>query len=199
MLVLKSQTSAYHEAIERQMGLLLGAVTQQEYGKLLQRLLGYYLPLEARILALPEWRSTLPEVKIRQKSHLLITDLEHLRVSAEKCSRLPQCERLAEVNSITRALGCQYVLERATLSGQIILRHLREQLGVDAGKGGSFFASFGEKVVHLWSAYEQFVNGYCTLPETQAILVSAACQTFDTMNCWLFPGEQEAKENNVRC
>jgi heme oxygenase len=51
---------------------------------------------------------------------------------------LPQYHDLPDIEDWPRMLGCLYVLEGATLGGQIISRHLQRTLHIDAINGAAF-------------------------------------------------------------
>ena len=87
MLALKQGTRVHHDALERKMAPLLGTVSIHTYTALLQKLFGFYKPLEERIAALPGWHN-LPVVDLgrRQKVPLLTRDLLCLKVTKSKLS-----------------------------------------------------------------------------------------------------------------
>jgi heme oxygenase (biliverdin-IX-beta and delta-forming) len=169
---------------------LLGTVSIHTYTALLQKLFGYYKPLEERIAALPGWHNLPVDLGRRQKAPLLARDLLWLKVTQPQLSQLPQCERLPEVKSITQALGCLYVLEGATLGGQIIGRHLKKNLALDENRGCAFFCSYGDEVGLMWKCFRETLSSHCSkhgrTEEEQ--LVTSACETFVSLDYWLFGG-----------
>jgi heme oxygenase (biliverdin-IX-beta and delta-forming) len=169
---------------------LLGTVSIHTYTALLQKLFGYYKPLEERIAALPGWHNLPVDLGRRQKAPLLARDLLWLKVTQPQLSQLPQCERLPEVTSITQALGCLYVLEGATLGGQIIGRHLKKNLALDEDRGCAFFCSYGDEVGLMWKSFRETLSSHCSkhgrTEEEQ--LVTSACETFVSLDYWLFGG-----------
>ena len=169
---------------------LLGTVSIHAYTALLQKLFGYYKPLEERIAALPGWHNLPVDLGRRQKAPLLARDLLWLKPTQPQLSQLPQCERLPEVKSITQALGCLYVLEGATLGGQIIGRHLKKNLALDEDGGCAFFCSYGDEVGLMWKCFRETLSSHCSkhgrTEEEQ--LVTSACETFVSLDSWLFRG-----------
>lgn len=190
MLALKQRTRIHHDALERKMAPLLGTVSIHTYTALLQKLFGYYKPLEERIAALPGWHNLPVDLGRRQKAPLLARDLLWLKVTQPQLSLLPQCERLPEVKSITQALGCLYVLEGATLGGQIIGRHLKKNLALDEDRGCAFFCSYGDEVGLMWKCFRETLSSHCSkhgrTEEKQ--LVTSARETFVSLDYWLFGG-----------
>jgi heme oxygenase (biliverdin-IX-beta and delta-forming) len=190
LLDLKQGTRIHHDALERKMAPLLGTVSIHTYTALLQKLFGYYKPLEERIAALPGWHNLPVDLGRRQKAPLLARDLLWLKVTQPQLSLLPQCERLPEVKSITQAFGCLYVLEGATLGGQIIGRHLKKNLALDEDRGCAFFCSYGDEVGLMWKCFRETLSSHCSkhgrTEEKQ--LVTSARETFVSLDYWLFGG-----------
>jgi heme oxygenase len=190
LLALRQGIRIHHDALERKMSPLLGTVSIHTYTALLQKLFGYYKPLEERIAALPGWHNLPVDLGRRQKAPLLARDLLWLKVTQPQLSQLPQCERLPEVKSITQALGCLYVLEGATLGGQIIGRHLKKNLALDENRGCAFFCSYGDEVGLMWKCFRETLSSHCSkhgrTEEEQ--LVTSACETFVSLDYWLFGG-----------
>ena len=169
---------------------LLGTLSIHTYTDLLQKLFGFYKPLEERIVALPGWHNLPVELERRQKAPLLARDLLWLKVTQPQLSQLTSCERLPEVKSVTEALGCLYVLEGATLGGQIISRHLKKNLALDEDRGCAFFYSYGDAVGLMWKSFRETLTSHCSrrgrTEEEQ--LVKSACETFVSLDYWLFEG-----------
>lgn len=190
MLALKQGTRSYHDALERKMAPLLGTISILTYMALLQKLFGFYKPLEERIAALPGSHNLPVDFGRRQKAPLLARDLLWLKVTQPQLSLLPRCERLPEVKSITQALGCLYVLEGATLGGQIIGRHLKKNLALDEGRGCAFFCSYGDEVGLMWKSFRETLSSHCSKhgKTEEEQLVTSACETFVSLDYWLFGG-----------
>ena len=190
LLTLKQGTRIYHDALEGKMAPLLDTLSIHTYTGLLQKLFGFYKPLEERIAALPGWHNLPVDLGRRQKAPLLARDLLWLKVTQPQLSQLPRCERLPEIESITEALGCLYVLEGATLGGQIIGRHLKKNLALDEGRGCSFFCSYGDEVGLMWKSFRETLSSHCSEhgSSEEEQLVKSACETFVSLDYWLFEG-----------
>jgi heme oxygenase len=185
---LKRATQAHHDALEHRMAPLLGPISFDDYGSLLKRLLGFYGPLEERILALSVCQAIPLDVGRRAKAHLLARDLRFLGSGEAELTALSVCEDLPDVSGISRAFGCLYVLEGATLGGQVIAEHLRQHLGLNEEGGCDFFASYGNEVGMMWRAFLSALDSYCRDGADGAILVGSV-ETFAAMDRWLFGGE----------
>ena len=85
---------------------------------------------------------------------------------------------------MSQALGCLYVLEGATLGGQIISRQLEERLAIDAGHGGRFFASYGAAVGEMWQAFGEILVAHARGLECGDAIVASGCATFDAFGRW---------------
>ena len=167
---------------------LLDTLSIHTYTDLLQKLFGFYKPLEERIAALPAWHNLPVDLARRQKAPLLARDLLWLKVTQPQLSQLTWCQRLPELKSITEALGCLYVLEGATLGGQIISRHLKKYLALNEDRGCAFFCSYGDEVGLMWESFREALSSHCAkygrTEEEQ--LVKSACETFVSLDYWLF-------------
>jgi heme oxygenase len=82
-------------------------------------------------------------------------------------------------------LGTAYVLEGATLGGQIITRHLQQELGIQPECGGAFFHSYGASVAPMWREFVEVLNTYPATEDEQVALVASACETFSSLEAWL--------------
>ena len=190
LLALKQGTRIYHDALEGKMAPLLGNLSVHTYRALLQKLFGFYKPLEERIATLPALHNLPVDLGRRQKAPLLARDLLWLQVTQPQLSQLPRCERLPQVKSITEALGCLYALEGATLGGQIIGRHLKKSLALDEDRGCAFFCSYGDEVGLMWKSFRKTLSSHCSKHGSteEEQLVESACETFVSLDYWLFEG-----------
>jgi heme oxygenase len=92
LLTLKQGTRIYHDALERKMAPLLSTLSIHTYTALVQKLFGFYKPLEERIAALPGWHNLPIDLCRRQKAPLLARDLLWLKVTQPQLSQLPRCD-----------------------------------------------------------------------------------------------------------
>lgn len=185
MQQLKAATRPAHDALEAQVNLPRLATSFATYHTLLQRFYGFYLPLELRLATLP-WTTVGFDLVARRKLPLLRCDLLHLGESTATLARLPICRDRPEPVDLATGCGCLYVLEGATLGGQLISRRLRQTLGLHATGGAAFFTSYGDQVGPMWTGFGAFVNQLATdHPQRQGAMIDAACTTFATLGDWL--------------
>jgi len=187
MAILKAETRSYHERLERDplsRGLVGAGITPDSYTAVLKVYYGLYAPMEARLIAAADWPALDFAMGRRLKAPLLRADLAHLGVPEQGMATLPRCDFLPLVPKLPAAIGCMYVLEGATLGGQLIARHLQQTLGVDANGGAAFFNSYGPEVGPLWKAYKSFAEQHGAGHE-DAVVASASAM-FAALERWFF-------------
>lgn len=184
---LKRETWPLHERLEQRLDLLGPGFSEASYRRLLIDFWGYYRPLEGLLAKLPRLQAWIPDLNRRLKTPLLETDLRHLGHSPDTIARIPLCEDLPPLRCLPSALGCLYVLEGATLGGQVISRHLRLSLGIDAHNGAAFFWGYGEQTGTMWQIFgERLAAAEAALGPGEALMVEAARATFESLERWLF-------------
>lgn len=189
---LRHETRSSHDRLERHprlAPLTTDTLTRETYAALLERLLGFYEPLEEALGCHAE-RLGLGD---RWKVDLLVRDLDALGRTPAAMAALPRCAALPDVAVPARALGCFYVLEGATLGGAVIRRHLARSLGITPATGGAFYASYGRRIGPMWKAfcarmetYEagRWPSGAPAVVELDEV-VGAAHATFQAYHEWL--------------
>ena len=183
---LKQATSERHGALEGQLPLLDPCLSRENYHQLLSRFFGYYAPLETRLLAMTEWDEIDFDYTDRHKAPRLEQDLIALGDTPETLARLPRCQELPEIVSLSNLLGCLYVLEGATLGGQIITRHLQAHLELTPELGASFFNGYGAHTGARWQAFCSMLTSVAEQTGGDEDIIATANQTFETLEQWLF-------------
>ena len=117
----------------------------------------------------------------RRKSAGLAADLRALGVAPEA---LPRCSDLPDLPGPAAVLGCAYVLEGATLGGQILSRHVAGCLGLSAETGGRFFHGYGERTGAMWKAFTSAVRGFVARHGQEDAIVNGAVDTFRSLRAW---------------
>lgn len=186
---LKAATSTRHAALERRLPLLDANLSHATYRHFVQRLFGFYDPLEAQLLALPWWNVIGVDYAQRHKTPRLRHDLQALGDTGADIAALPRCKRLPALTNQAQLWGCLYVIEGATLGGQIIIKNLNARLGLTPTSGASFFDGYGAHTGSRWKAFCAAVpdQGHDAPGGRDAMLRSASL-TFDLFSGWLFPG-----------
>lgn len=182
---LKEETAHHHARLEKRVDVFSHLLSRHHYYLLLRDFYGYYAPLEARLLDLRELKTHAPDYRDRLKTPLLERDLYALGATGLELRSLPFCSDLPDLGDVARALGCMYVLEGATLGGQVISRHVGKHLGLDREYGAAFFNSYGAQVGSMWRAFGDALAGYAVSPEIEREVIAAAQETFTKFDLWL--------------
>lgn len=178
---LKAETRADHDAIEAALDLAGGGLTRDRYRRTLERFYGFYRPLEAGLLVAGAWAGCGLDPADRQKAPLLAADLRALGADPDA---LPDCPRLPSHATAASAFGVLYVLEGATLGGQVVSRHLRPTLGITTEAGGRFFRGYGERTGEMWQAFRSSLVAFAAGSENDDEIAAAAIATFRTLRLW---------------
>lgn len=184
---LKEATRSRHAALESRLPLLDAHLARQAYREFVHLFFGYYEPLEQKLMAQPCWESIGFDYTERRKTPRLAQDLLALGDSAEAMEGLARCQNLPALCSPGQVLGCLYVIEGATLGGQIISRHLASGLGLNATSGASFFSGYGPQTGSRWKAFCAMLEANAGQDGDHHDMVDSARQTFETLGQWLFP------------
>ncbi|HEX2726131.1 MAG TPA: biliverdin-producing heme oxygenase [Beijerinckiaceae bacterium] len=181
---LRAETRLLHARIEDDLATMRAHESLDRHVVLLARFFGFYQVWEPRL------RACLADEAFfepRRKLHLLEQDLAALGLAPEQIRVLPRCPRLPRLTSTAEAMGSFYVLEGATLGGQVISRRLERSLGLSAGLGYSFFRSYGREVGPMWRAFgERLLATSSTATENACI--RSAQSTFARLHLWLCRG-----------
>jgi len=187
---LKHATHADHQAVEARVDLLNRLGSLADYRQLLEHFWGFYAPIEAQIAVGPEWARYGVDIQQRMKTSALACDLQTLGLSSAALAALPLCHSLPVSDSFTHRLGCLYVLEGATLGGQIIARAVRDRLGLTPDSGCAFFASYGDQVATMWQAFRALLLQAAADEAAETAIVRGAHETFAAFGRWLAPGAE---------
>jgi heme oxygenase len=176
---LREGTREWHEAVELDVDLTSPTLDIRRYQQILGRFFGFYQPWEAsagKVLC------NIPEaLETRRKTESLRADLTYFGIDPDV---LPVCERVPPVATVAEALGGCYVVEGATLGGQIIARHLHVTLGITPECGGRFFHGYGADTGRRWKAFQELLQRYCDNGHADETL-AAAQETFRSFAMWL--------------
>lgn len=189
---LKQETRDRHAAIEGQLPLLNPDLTPGAYRDVVGRFYGFYAPMEERLRAFDGWQECGLDYADRYKTPRLAQDLAAMGDGPTMVEGLPLCADLPTLGSASELLGCLYVMEGATLGGQIITRHLQANLGVTPDRGGAFFAGYGSETGSRWKAFCARLNAFALAAETQDNLIASANRTFASLHRWLAAADATA-------
>ncbi len=182
---LKSQTRRHHDALENELNLLREDLDLGEYRKVLQKFLGYYDVIEKKLLNKNYWETHSFDLQSRIKTPLIEKDLNQLGYTPNDVQGLPRCKDLPEISSFHQALGCIYVMEGATLGGQILSRHFEANLGITAQSGCAFFKAYGANTGTMWKSFQETLVKNAQTQEIQSWIILGAYQTFSSIHEWM--------------
>lgn len=93
--------------------------------------------------------------------------------------RVPPC--LPE-RSVPAAFGSLYVIEGSALGGQVITPRLERDLGLEPGRGASYFNGFGDRTGGMWREFRQRAAAEIgDEPAGRHVARRAAAQTFEAL------------------
>jgi heme oxygenase len=193
---LRAETRTEHDAIERSpllQELFSGNPRREAYRTLLERKYGFHRPVE-RILR----RSAPGLLADRARSNLLACDLNALGLSLGDLAALPEARELPPLDSPAARLGVMYVLEGATLGGQVILNRLAAAPDPAIRIGTRFFRGHGPATGRRGQAFRrQLVHEMPDDSRARDTAVAAAADTFTCLRRWIegasFPDLRETR------
>lgn len=175
---LKEATREQHDALENVVDVMNRTFSVADYRTLLRKFYRFYSAVESR-MPLEDLKAEGLDIELRRKVPKLERDLLHLD-ALEEARAAAEWDDLPELDSTAKAFGAAYVMEGATLGGQVITRHLHEHLGLTPEAGGAFFNSYGKEVGPMWKQFGAAVTAYSERnPEHDEAIVESARQTFD--------------------
>ena len=178
---LRVATGASHKSLEDRLPFMRPELDRALYVRLIQAYYGFYRPLERLIAQVDD---ACPNAGQRRKVPALVRDLTALGLSDAQIQALPLCADLPVITSAPQLLGARYVIEGATLGGQVLRRVVKSALGIEADSGGEFLDVYGRETGPLWKAFLQQL-AEADDPQHNAQIVEAACATFSCFEAWL--------------
>ena len=183
---LKEATREQHEGLEQTVDVMSQMFSLENYKILLAKFYRFYSSIEIELakLDLNKYGYDLTE---RLKTPKLEKDLAYLGI-LPSVKKLTVYNRLPKLNDDEKAFGSLYVIEGATLGGQIINRHLKQNLDLSPENGGSFFNGYGEKTGLKWKEFCQMTTKFAESKNADETIIYSAKSTFDSFkNCYLEP------------
>ena len=180
---LRAGTAELHIALEKRLPFFSDSLDTPAFARLMQAYFGFYQPLEQALL-----NSPIPadfDLTPRLKTATLRLDLQALGHSGEALQGLPICAQLPEIDSAAASLGVLYVLEGATLGGQILRREIASRLALDADNGAAFLDVYGASTGRRWRDFIEYLSSRPLDAAERAAVVIAAQTTFSCFERWL--------------
>ena len=174
---LKEQTRAQHENLESVVDVMNKMFTRADYETLLIKFYRFYSAVEPKVAA-NDMPANGIDATERTKLKWLERDLTALG-AFDRAKQLPELSDTPVLDTPAKALGAMYVMEGATLGGQVITRHLRQHLDLTPETGGAFFNSYGERVGPMWKEFGAAITAFTEKNGHNREIVDAAKNTFD--------------------
>ncbi|MBC3955162.1 biliverdin-producing heme oxygenase [Pseudomonas triticifolii] len=178
--VLRAETHQLHGQLEKRMPFFSSSLDAALYLRLLQAYYGFYLPLESALRSSALVPSELVPHE-RVKIPVLVDDLRTLGMTEQDIERLELCSQLPVIDSPGACLGVLYVLEGATLGGQVLRREVSKRLGLDEQSGTAFLNVYGADTGLRWKAFLSYLD---TLPSERVFTDAAAKAAHSTFACF---------------
>ena len=183
---IREKTFVYHDDFTGWANKILTSQADKEHYKdVLKTFYGFYLPLEKKLESLEDWKDQDFDLTKRRKTQMLLQDMKSMNMTDEEISQIEMCDKLPTIDNLPQALGCLYVVEGATLGGQIVSGKLKETLGLTADTGSSFFNSYRENLRPMWKEFSDFITRYSQETKIEEPIVEASDETYHKFNDWL--------------
>lgn len=174
---LKESTAELHEQVESLVSVLDESGSLESYKALIARFYVLYRAIE-RVMPAAELRARGYDLSVRAKLPSLEKDIAALGIaSPERLAGISEPVSM-DIRSLDRAFGAAYVLEGATLGGQVISRHLGAALGIEPENGGAFFNSYGKDVGPMWKEFGAAITAFAESEGDESAIIEGARETF---------------------
>jgi heme oxygenase (biliverdin-IX-beta and delta-forming) len=160
-----------------------GELDRAAYADLLERLLGWYRPLEYRLTMAARSLGLELDLDDRRRVPLLERDLRHLGRVGRNPAEVTTCWVLPAVETQADLLGVLFALEATTLNARRIMPALATSLGDGPNAGTDFFRACAVDDGG-WPALDALLE---RTPD-QAATRRAAFATLSTLEAWLTLG-----------
>jgi len=181
---LRTGTALLHVALEKRLPFFSERLDADWYVRLLEAYYGFYQPMESALYdsgLIPDGFDT----ALRVKTPTLVCDLNALGLDAPAINTLPRCTELPTFNTPAACLGALYVLEGATLGGQVLRREITQRLNVNADNGGAFLNVYGAETGRRWKDFLDYLGVQPLDAPARQRAVDAARSTFSCFEQWL--------------
>ncbi|MFJ2283988.1 biliverdin-producing heme oxygenase [Pseudomonas sp. NPDC087803] len=181
---LRAGTAELHIALEKRLPFFSDTLDSNAFERLMRAYYGFYAPLESALRssgAVPDDFDLAP----RLKTPTLYADLQALGLTAERIEQLPMCQSLPVIDSSAASLGVLYVLEGATLGGQILRREIASRLSLNADNGAAFLDIYGAATGRRWRDFIEYLGNRTLDAAEREAVVAAAHTTFSCFERWL--------------
>lgn len=178
---LRRETGQLHRSLEenhRLRSLVSPEIARDGYVDILIRFYALYDGLEGDLLYWPEWEDAGFDFAPRLKTPLLLRDLDFFGIDQDACRGYPLPKASLRGTDFPSLLGTLYVTEGSTLGGQIIARHLKQNLDLGPDGGAAFFYGYGSDTGRRWEEFRAFLETSSKRLSDRRPVVAAARHAF---------------------
>ncbi|MEM6731720.1 MAG: biliverdin-producing heme oxygenase [Myxococcota bacterium] len=173
--LLRYATHDAHQRIDDALQLRGPDTSRSDYIAFLRSMWMIHRPYERALQGSQLYLKAIPSPMARMRTEKLRTDLEALGVSVSEPPPLtPEFTHLSEI------FGIVYVFEGATLGGQVLSRHLRSALRLDA-EHVRYLYGHGRETGALWRELITFFENTRLDAENRVRAVNTALGIFDRL------------------
>lgn len=197
---LRARTGPLHRRLEAELPLLAPGSDEQIYARYLEKLWGFHAPVEHALARVAGLERTGLSPKARVKCPALLADLEALGSSHAVLASLSRCAFAPQPTDVPSALGCMYVLEGATLGGQVVRRELQRRMPEVIERASRYLGVYGAETGARWREFTHVLEEFAGAARDEAAVLDAACATFQALQRWLVerPSAPAARQDGAR-
>ncbi|WP_426139258.1 biliverdin-producing heme oxygenase [Pseudomonas sp. DWP3-1-2] len=179
---LREATAVAHRSLEKRLPFISVHLDRRLYQRLLEAYYGFYYSIERQLDQVPNLQSA--NLDGRRKAPVLARDLHALGLPPEGIATLALCTDLPAVENNLQALGVMYVMEGATLGGQVLSRVVQGKLLIGTDSGGAFLDVYGGAADQMWKDVLALLS-HVVEPSQRAQVIHSARLTFSSFERWL--------------
>lgn len=176
---LKEETAHQHQETEKNVDIMREDFSIDDYRSLLIKFYSFYKPFESKMSEAISANGIEFEHSERLNLPKLEKDLRELGMSDEEIAQIETTNELPKLDSGERIFGSLYVIEGSTLGGQVISRHLKQSLGIDADSGSAFFSGYKENTRDMWMGFMEAINKFADQSNDHDEIIAGANETFE--------------------
>lgn len=176
---LREATREEHSALEALLALDRPALSLTQYRQYLRLTHGFYREVEPVLARAPALAALGLDMRRRGKRQWLEADLAFFGVEPVDAAAVP-----LDLVAPGRLIGCAYVLEGATLGGQVLQRALAPRWDLAKGRGGTFLEGYGERTGAMWRGFVAALDEASRTGADEAACVEGARETFLRLGDW---------------
>lgn len=179
---LRRATRLQHARIERELGLLSANLTPERYRAVLRAFLGFYAPLEDRLMERGCALAAVVPFPLLQRAPALRADLRALGLPQHDLDATPRCPYVPPTDTLPQLAGCLYVIEGASLGGAIVARAVARRFGYRSDNGARFFGSGSPRT--RWPQVLAWLETVAEREPERGATVAAARAAFHALSRW---------------